>query len=555
MPTTRIGLYRNYLRLLLELREGDKALQGTTSTAHPADSERRKWLGCLELLLKLSPEQREMARRARCSADFMPDASTAHARGRPCSELLHEDADFAKWWEDRKLCRLGHESLHEFLAAGALARLYQGDPKGFWKGWLHPNIFDPYWQQTLIFAIALMSKGDQTSLMNGLLKLGSCDPVSELTKRHLEVIAKAWGAGVRYDQAIWEEWLYDEPQPDLLVTAAANASLRIAALEALEQMALEGEDEGRKLLAAYALAKFNPKLVVSIFQQLALGAEDEHVRSGAAKFLLLRKPAVAIQALMELAQSAKDTGIQLSSAVLLEPYYPKASLQTFMRLAQEAEYEFLRNLSAEAAEALITGRPPQAFGRKVGTAGNKVTVRALARREWAKLEAESTVPTLEQYALSSADKWLQLISAVMLAEHGLDTGISTLRRLARKAKNKDLQFMATRALIEFGPKLAISTFEQLAMSSAEEQVRFEAAKALVDLNPEVAIFALEKLAQETEDEWMRSSAVSVLGGLGPEAIPTLEKLAQETEDERVRYAAAKALEELGAPPLGCETLD
>jgi len=262
MPATRTELYRNYLRLLLERSEGDKALQGAGSTAHPADLERRKWLGCLELLLRLSPEQRERARAQKCSANHLPDVAAARARGRSCGKLLREEANFTKWWEDRKLCRLGHESLHEFLAAEALSRLYQGDPKGFWKDWLHPSIFDPYWQQTLIFAMALMDEEDQSALMRGLLALGSCDPISELTRRHLELMAKAWGTGVQYDPVAWQEWLNNNPSPDLLVVTATNANIQTPALGIIERLAREGEDERVRLEAAEALGKLDPERAV-----------------------------------------------------------------------------------------------------------------------------------------------------------------------------------------------------------------------------------------------------------------------------------------------------
>jgi len=321
MPATRTELYRHYLRLLLERSEGDKALQGAGSTAHPADLERRKWLGCLELLLRLSPKQRERARAQKCSANHLPDVPAARARGRPCGKLLREEADFAKWWEDRKLCRLGHESLHEFLAAEALARLYQGDPKGFWKDWLHPSIFDPYWQQTLIFAMALMGEVDQSALMHGLLALGLCDPISELTKRHLEVMAKAWGAGVRYDQAIWKGWLDSDPHPDLLVTVATNASLRVPALETLEHMALEKGNGSEQAKAAMALAALDSERALSILEGL-VQRESKWDQFWAAKALRKLNPGLAMRTLKRLASEGGDVWLQLLASGAIFEFWP-----------------------------------------------------------------------------------------------------------------------------------------------------------------------------------------------------------------------------------------
>ncbi len=554
MPATRTELYRHYLRLLLERSEGDKAQQGAGSTAHPADPERRKWLGCLELLLRLSPKQRERARAQRCSANHLPDVAAARARERSCGKLLREGADFAKWWEDRKLCRLGHESLHEFLAAEALARLYQGDPKGFWKDWLHPSIFDPYWQQTLIFAMALMDERDQSALMRGLLALGSCDPISELTKRHLEVMAKAWGAGVRYDQAIWKGWLDSDPHPDLLVTAATNANLRTDAREALVWQAQNGKDEWAKLLALNALAKFNPELAVPTFMQLAWKSENEDVRLQATVLLLWWKPSVAILALRELAKSAKDTVIQFYSAGILAKYDQEASLQALERLAQEAEHEWLRKWADKTASEVRTGTFAQTAELRADITEDEGTVRASARKWLANLKPKPTTATLEQFAQRSEDEGLQLFAGVVLAEQGSDTGIPTLKRLAWEAVNEDLQLLATRALKEFGRELAISTLVQMASEAKGEQVRLQAAQSLVDLKPEVAISTFLQLALEAGEEAVRAMATTALGKMGIDAVLALKELVFKATDEQVRLGAIRELAALGVPPIGCESV-
>ena len=554
MPATRTKLYQNYLRLLLERSEGDKALQGAGSTAHPADLERRKWLGCLELLLRLSPEQRERARAQNCSANHLPDVAAARARERSCDKLLREEADFAKWWEDRKLCRLGHESLHEFLAAEALSRLYQGDPKGFWKDWLHPSIFDPYWQQTLIFAMALMDEEDQSAIMRGLLALDSCDPISELTKRHLEVMAKAWGAGVRYDQAIWKGWLDSDPHPDLLVTAATNANLRTDAREALVWQAQNGKDEWAKLLASNALAKFNPELAVPTFMQLAWKSENEDVRLQATVLLLWWKPSVAILALKELAKSAKDTVIQFYSAGMLAKYDQEASLQALERLAQEAEHEWLRKWADKTASEVRTGTFAQTAELRAGITEDEGTVRASARKWLANLKPKPTTATLEQFAQRSEDEGLQLFAGVVLAEQGSDTGISTLKRLAWEAVNEDLQLLATRALKEFGRELAISTLVQMASEAKGEQVRLQAAQSLVDLKPEVAISTFLQLALEAGEEAVRAMATTALGKMGIDAVLALKELVFKATDEQVRLGAIRELAALGVPPIGCESV-
>jgi len=137
--------------------------------------------------------------------------------------------------------------------------------------------------------------------------------------------------------------------------------------------------------------------------------------------------------------------------------------------------------------------------------------------------------------------------------------IPPLDKLAWKAEDENVRFMATKALGEPGPE-AISSLEKLASEVEDadvllDGVRLMVAMGLVKLGPE-AIPALEKLAWEAESEWVRRAAAEALGGLDPKkAIPPLEKLAWEAKDGLVRRAAARALGGLGAPPLGCESLD
>ena len=358
MPATRTELYRHYLRLLLERSEGDKAQQGAGSTAHPADPERRKWLGCLELLLRLSPKQRERARAQRCSANHLPDVAAARARERSCGKLLREGADFAKWWEDRKLCRLGHESLHEFLAAEALARLYQGDPKGFWKDWLHPSIFDPYWQQTLIFAMALMDERDQSALMRGLLALGSCDPISKLTGRHLEVAAKAWGAGVNNNPTIWKKWLSSNPEPDTLIIVSANALMQASAQQALEELARGAKDEWVRMRVAWELRELKPEAAVGVLEELAREGRSERMRMRAAEELRELKLEAAVGALEELAREGRSEWVRMRAVELLGKLGPVA-VDALEELARGAKDEWVR---MRAAEELRELKPEAAVG-------------------------------------------------------------------------------------------------------------------------------------------------------------------------------------------------
>ncbi len=582
IPATRTELYRNYLRLLLERSEGDKALQGAGSTAHPANLERRKWLGCLELLLRLFPEQRERARAQKCSANHLPDVAAARARGRSCGKLLREEANFTKWWEDRKLCRLGHESLHEFLAAEALARLYQGDPKGFWKDWLHPSIFDPYWQQTLIFAMALMDEEDQSALMRGLLALGSCDPISKHTKRHLEVMAKSWGAGVRYDQAIWEEWLDSEPHSDLLVAAAANANLRIRAQEALDRLAQEGEDEEMRLRAAEALMEINPDLATPVLEWLARGAKSRHVRLNAAKGLVGLKPETAVSALEKLVQEREHEWVRIDATRALGELGPR-TLPTLKQLARKGS----KRVRATAAAMLLQHCPDTAVpileqlarngesgaeqlraARALMESNNELAVATLERlaqqgNELVQLETaivlrelntKLAVLVLERLAHEGVREGIRFVAASMLGSLGSEAA-PILERLAHGMIDEDVQIVAAEALSELNPKLAMSTLERLAAKGKGEEVQLGAAEALVGLNSELAAPFLEQLAREGEVEWVQLGAAEALVGLNSElAMLILYRLAGEGKDKEVRWAAADTLRELGIPPIGCKKL-
>ncbi|WP_287418065.1 HEAT repeat domain-containing protein [Oceanithermus sp.] len=588
MPATRTKLYHNYLRLLLERSEGDKALQGAGSTAHPADLERRKWLGCLELLLRLSPEQRERARAQKCSANHLPDVAAARARGRSCGKLLREGADFAKWWEDRKLCRLGHESLHEFLAAEALARLYRGDPQRFWKDWLHPSIFDPYWQQTLIFAIALMNKEDQSALMRGLLALGSCDPVSELTGRHLEVMAKAWGAGARYDQAIWEEWLDSKPHPDLLVAAAANANLRTITLEALERLVREEEDKWVRIEAAQALGEQNPKLAMAVLRRIAQEEGYGVARSWAVQALGSFGPP-AISTLKRLAQKIETRGkegdelLQFEVARALVELHPETALYFLERLAQEGKNPYLCTMAAEelgrlkpeaaipvleklahdvgneSARAMAAG----ALGRlkpeaaipvlgKLAQEASREDARIRAAGELVRLNPEVAITILEKLAHTAQLESSRHTAAILLGQLG-SIAIPVLKNLAQEAKYDWVRYWASSKLRNLDPEAAIPALSELAMNAKSDYLRAVAAGEIGHLRPDVAVPVLEELARKAKNEDVRVRAAGWLGYFKPKAaIPFLTKLVQEAENENARIWAAEALEELNTPSPGCE---
>ncbi|NPA72348.1 MAG: hypothetical protein GXO35_05915, partial [Gammaproteobacteria bacterium] len=237
MPQTRSKLYQNYLRQLLEFGENAKPKSNKGGTALDVDPQTRTWLGCLELLLKQNDYLHKTVR-ATCSSDELPDVAREAIFGHSCVSLTDGISGAEKWWEERKLCRLGHESLHEFLAAEALAKLYNNKPEAFWEDWIHPYIFNMQWQQTLLFALTLIQKERQVSLIRNLLQLGESDPISINTKRHLEVVAKAWGWGASYEPQLWQDWLNQNPSIELLTIVAVNAELRNLAISILEKLAL-----------------------------------------------------------------------------------------------------------------------------------------------------------------------------------------------------------------------------------------------------------------------------------------------------------------------------
>lgn len=184
MPETRSKLYQNYLRQLLQHSEDAKPGTIHGGTAQTADRQKRLWLGCLELLLKQRPDLRQRVRNT-CSVSDLPDVSREAVLDRSCGDLVGDSTEAERWWEERKLCRLGHESLHEFLAAEALAGLYRGDLQGFWKEWLLPKGFDPFWREAIIYTASMLPTKDRQAIIKGLLSLDRCDPASAKTGRHI----------------------------------------------------------------------------------------------------------------------------------------------------------------------------------------------------------------------------------------------------------------------------------------------------------------------------------------------------------------------------------
>ena len=379
LPATRTELYQSYLKLLLSRREEAKDLKLRADT--PPEGF-REWLGCLELFLKLNPQERRVAR-ATCSATHLPDLSKARIKGQPCK--LQNEEKAALWWEKRRLCQLGHESLHEFLAAEALARLYEGDPAAFWRDWLHPRIFDPYWQQTLLFALTWLPESEQKELLTKLLSLGECDPISQATGRHVELVARAWGVGAFYEKVLWDQWQKHKPTLKQYLEIITNAHIRDKAVAKLKYLASNAHEGITRIIAAKALAKFDFQIAIQILKKEAAEAKEEILKLWATEFLEKLDVKSAVSFYKELIYYATNIDIWFWAAKGFQRLDPTRAILAFNQMAAGGEGELLR---LQAAKAL------------------------------GELDPESAAPILEELATSAQNEDVRFEAAEALGELG-----------------------------------------------------------------------------------------------------------------------------------------
>ena len=320
MPRTRVELYERYFDTLLFKREHAKTVVGTGGTAKKPRGFEFTWLTCVELSLRRRPELREAAR-AGCDGSLLRSREFKKEAMRLCSSLLDVEVqrrwdELAGWWEKRGLCRLGHESLHEYLAARALAEIYSDDPIGFWSEWADPYSKDPYWRQAISFTLALVNDNFINVFIQHITKIILIE-----NRRYHKVInimlalgRKAIPALERLYEYGWEDALNILRRMDEVGiidgAAAAAAAEKMAymstssgnpfagihvvwtlgdigldAVPALERIAMYASEEDTRNLAYYELAGMYSKQTVSVFERLSVHAPDERIRTAAQKLL------------------------------------------------------------------------------------------------------------------------------------------------------------------------------------------------------------------------------------------------------------------------------
>jgi len=307
LPRSRRELYDGYLIQAI-FRESEEATQVYPGTPRPLSGDEIFTLGCLELTIKEDPQLEAEVHRPRPSCEARRVYGIERRWKALCAGARASWDDLLQLWERRKFCWLGHKSFHDYLAAKALARIYEGRPKDFWREWIHPKVFDPYWTQTLVFATALLPDADRERILTGLLALQDCDPISRETRRHHAVITEILAESESAKEKILNAWLAQKPVPKHV------ARIHQVALEwstsVLEQL-IQDQDPWIRLSAADALAQLGyHKIALPTLKQL-IQDQDPEVRLSAADALAqLDHPPLGCEELSENEPSSEGAGVE-----------------------------------------------------------------------------------------------------------------------------------------------------------------------------------------------------------------------------------------------------
>ena len=550
LPQNRRELYDRYLIQAI-FRESEEATQAVPGPPHPLSGDEIFALGCLELAIKEEPQLEAEVHRPRPSCVARQVYGLEQRWKQLCKGNQASWDDLVRLWERRKFCWLGHKSFHDYLAAKALARIYEGRPEDFWREWIHPRVFDPYWTQTLVFAAALLPDADRGRILTGILALAECDPISQATQRHHAIISEILAESESAEEKILNAWLAQKPAPEHVARIHRTAPewslvvleklakerdlwVRLKAAEALAQLghhekalpALERLAKDRPWVfpqAAQALARLGERALPAL-ERLAKH-QDPLVRANIATALAQ----LGEKALPNLEQLAKDQnpGVRLRTAeALAQLGYHEMALPALKQLAQD--YNFLFRLEAARALAQLGRKALPALER---LAQDKHThVRASAAKSIGQLGyREKALLVLEQLA-KDQDPWVRLEAARDLAQLGYH-------------------------------EIALHTLEQSA-NDQDTYIRFETTKALAQLG-EIALPALERLINDQDPDVRLQAARGLIQlGLYETALPDLEQLAKDLDlnpdlkdlNPDLHLEAARALAQLGHPPLGCEEL-
>ena len=411
LPRNRLELYERYLiRTVLHESEGTTPVH--PKDPHPLSEDEVFALGCLELAIREDAQLEARIHRAHANCNDRP-LHRLRRRWEACSQGSRVPWDMLlPRWKGRGLCWLGHKSFHDFLAAIALARRYRGRPRDFWREWIRPRVFEPYWTQALAFATALLPDPDRRRILSGLLALADCDPVSRETKRHHAVIAEIIAESTRAEEELLNAWLSQKPAPEHIARIHRVAPAQ--SLPVLENLAWH-QDPWVCLEAAEALAQLG-------HHEKALPALE--------KLAQHQNPWVRLQAARALTQPGEKALPILENFVWHQE--SRVRLQAARALAQLGHHEKALPILENLAQDPDPG------------------VRLQAARALAQLgHHEKALPILENLARHQ-DPWICLEAAEALAQLGHhEKALPILENLAQDP-DPGVRMQAARALTQLG---------------------------------------------------------------------------------------------------------
>ncbi len=576
LPRSRRELYDSYLIQAI-FREAEQATQVYPGTPRPLSGDEVFALGCLELAIKEDPQLEAEVHRPRPSCEARQLYKLERRWKALCPGAQVSWDDLLRLWERRKFCWLGHKSFHDYLAAKALARIYEGRPEDFWREWIHPKVFDPYWTQTLVFATALLPDADRQRILTGLLALQDCDPISQATHRHHAIVAEILAESESAEEEILNAWLAQKPAPKYLARVHRVAVERTRSL--LEQLA-QDQHLLVRIRAAEALIQLGyHDMAIPTLEHL-IQYQDPWVGLWATEtFTQLGDK--ALPSLQRLAQQ-QDHGVRLRVAwTLMQLGYRDKALPILEQLAQDQD-PAVRLTAVEPLGQL-------GYGEKVLPAVEHLVRNQDSRTRLVAAEAlvylgyrEKALPVLEELA-KLEDPLVRLRAAEALAQLGLRKKAVPILEQLLQGQGEWIRLKAGEALAQLGNS-ALHALQRLAKLE-DPLVRLRAAEAFAQLGfHKKAVPILEELARD-QDFWITLKATEALAQLGDVALPTLVQLSQ-NQDPKVRLGAARAivrlrysqmslsilenlaqhqkpevrrvatdtLARLGHPPLGCEEL-
>ena len=498
MPETRSKLYQNYLRQLLRHSEDAKPGPAQGGTAQTADQQKRLWLGCLELLLKQDPGLRQRVRNT-CSVSDLPDVGRASISDHPCRALVSDSVEAEKWWEERKLCRLGHESLHEFLAAESLIELYQDNQEELWEKWIKPKFFDPYWQQTLIFTLEMMGISEEAALK----KLAREGESEEIRYRAVQRLSKL---GFR---------------------------------DSLYELAAGAENEEVRFAAASELVKFDMGEALGMLKDLVENADSNDVRNFSLNAIVevIRdfaskrdKKACDIALWVQESLASVDDVVERSRipaemSSVIAHICPHTAIKIADEIRSEVDGIVDRDsIFEDIAKSIANEHPLMAI-----KAAQKIDDQLWKAETYKNISRILTAMDIKD-ALEIANKILMSTKDINDPLQKKEIFIETIRSLVGRDSSRALS----------AKSWIIEVVESMKELPEKDDYLMETTAIIRPIDAELAI----EIARHIKTPHL---LVEALEKIGAEAKPTLEHLAIGAGDEAVRVEAMSALERMNTP--------